>query len=48
MRSFYSLLITLGTPFALAYFAFRGLRDPAYLSRWNERFGFIPVNGKPG
>jgi len=41
MRFFYSTLITLSTPFVLSYFAIRGLRDRDYLSRWNERFGFI-------
>jgi len=48
MRLFYSFLIVLVTPFVLLYFALRGLRDRAYLSRWNERFGFIPVQGQQG
>ena len=43
MRLFYSLLIVLMTPFVLAYFALRGIRDRAYLGRWKERFGFLPV-----
>jgi len=48
MRFFYSLLVVLATPFVLGYFAFRGLRDRAYVSRWHERFGFIPVHGQRG
>jgi len=43
MRFFYSFLVVLGTPFVLLYFALRGLRDRAYLSRWSERFGFISI-----
>ena len=46
MHVLYSLLILLGTPFVLLYFALRGLRDRAYLGRWSERFGFIPDHGK--
>jgi len=41
MRLTYSILIFLGTPFVMLYFAFRGLRDRAYLGRWHERFGFV-------
>ena len=48
MRFFYSLLITLLIPFVLLYFAFRGLRDRAYLNRLGERFGFLPKNVKAG
>ena len=48
MRFFYSLLITLLTPFVLLYFAFRGLRDRAYLNRLGERFGFLPKNVNAG
>jgi len=44
MRTFYSFLIVLSTPLVLLYFALRGLRDRAYLGRWRERFGFIPVD----
>lgn len=40
MRSLYSLLVALATPAFLAYFAFRGLRDRRYLSRWGERLGW--------
>ena len=48
MRFLYSLLVILSTPFVLLYFAFRGLRDRAYLGRWNERFGFIQSSGNQG
>ena len=48
MRFFYSLLVTLLTPFVLLYFAFRGLRDRAYLNRLGERFGFVPKTVKAG
>ncbi len=48
MRFFYSFLVGLATPFILLYFAFRGLRDRAYVSRWHERFGFIPEQGRRG
>ena len=48
MRFFYSFLIVLCTPVVLLYFAIRGLRDRAYLSRWYERFGFISVNDQRG
>ncbi|MDX2428093.1 MAG: lipid IV(A) 3-deoxy-D-manno-octulosonic acid transferase [Xanthomonadales bacterium] len=48
MRFFYSLLVTLLTPFVLLYFAFRGLRDRAYLNRLGERFGFVPKNVEAG
>jgi len=48
VRFFYSFLIALSSPFVLLYFALRGLRDSAYLGRWNERFGFIPAAPKQG
>lgn len=48
MRFFYSLLVTLITPFVLLYFIFRGFRDRAYLNRLGERFGFVPKNIKAG
>jgi 3-deoxy-D-manno-octulosonic-acid transferase len=48
MRFLYSFLIVLSTPFVLLYFVLRGFRDRAYLSRWNERFGFIPEKTEPG
>jgi len=43
MRIFYSFLIALATPLVLAYFTLRGLRNRAWLGRWGERFGFIPI-----
>jgi len=48
MRVFYSLIIALSIPFVLLYFAFRGLRDSSYLSRWGERFGLLPDGAKQG
>jgi len=48
MRFFYSFLIVLSTPFVLLYFTIRGLRDRTYLSRWHERFGFVPVSDHRG
>jgi len=48
MRVFYSLIIALSIPFVLLYFVFRGLRDSAYLSRWGERFGFLPDSIQQG
>ena len=48
MRFFYSFLIVLCTPFILLYFAVRGLRDSAYLGRWNERFGLVPALDQRG
>ena len=46
MRYIYSFLIVLSSPLVLLYFAFRGFRDRAYLKRWHERFGFIPVDDR--
>jgi len=46
MRFIYSFLIVLSSPLLLLYFAFRGLRDRAYLKRWHERFGFIPADDR--
>lgn len=48
MRFLYSFLIVLSTPFVLLYFAFRGLRDSAYLKRWGERFGFVSLEKQRG
>jgi len=48
MQFLYSLLIALGTPFILLYFAFRGIRDRFYLRRWGERFGYLPSTIKQG
>ena len=46
MRLIYSILIVLGTPFVLLYFAVRGLNDRSYLQRWSERFACIPTHGR--
>jgi len=41
MHRLYSLTIYLATPLVLLYLLFRGLKNPAYLKRWPERFGFF-------
>ena len=46
MRLIYSILIVLGTPFVLLYFAVRGLSDRSYLQRWSERFAYIPTHDR--
>ncbi|RRQ21609.1 lipid IV(A) 3-deoxy-D-manno-octulosonic acid transferase [Thiohalobacter thiocyanaticus] len=43
MRALYSALLYLLIPLALLRLLWRGLRAPAYLRRWGERFGFVPV-----
>jgi len=48
MRFVYSILMVMGAPFVLMYFALRGLRDRSYLQRWPERFGHIPPPARPG
>jgi len=48
MRTYYSLLIYLATPFVLLYLAFRGLRDRNYLKRWPERFAFFDAPAAAG
>lgn len=48
MRTLYSILLVLGSPFVLLYFVLRGLRDKTYLQRWPERLGFVRTPGKPG
>lgn len=40
MRTLYSLALYLALPLILAYFAWRGLREPDYLRGWSERLGF--------
>ena len=44
MRSLYTFVLYLLTPFALARLAWRGVRAPGYWQRWGERFGFIPAS----
>lgn len=41
MRIAYTILLYLFAPVVLLRLAWRGLRAPAYLRRWPERFGFI-------
>lgn len=40
MRAFYSSLFYLLIPFIVFRLVWRGIKAPAYLSRWGERFGF--------
>jgi 3-deoxy-D-manno-octulosonic-acid transferase len=40
MRDFYSFLFYLLIPFIVFRLVWRGIKAPAYLSRWGERFGF--------
>lgn len=40
MRLLYSLLLYLVLPFALFYFAWRGMREPGYFTGWGQRLGF--------
>jgi 3-deoxy-D-manno-octulosonic-acid transferase len=41
MLPLYSLGWLLATPLVMAYLLWRSLRQPAYLSHWSERFGFL-------
>lgn len=41
LRLFYTILLYLLAPVVLLRLAWRGIRSPAYLRRWKERFGFI-------
>jgi len=41
MLPLYSLGWLLATPLVIAYLLWRSLRQPAYLSHWSERFGFL-------
>lgn len=43
MRSLYTLLLYLSTPFILLRLLWRSIRLPAYRQRWGERFGFFPT-----
>lgn len=38
----YRILLNLAIPLALIGLAIRGFKNPAYWSRWSERFGFVP------
>ena len=48
MRSLYSLVLYLLMPLVLLYLFYRGLRSPAYLERWSERFGLFDPPGEKG
>ena len=48
MRALYSLALYLGIPLVLLHLAVRGLKDRAYLQRWNERFALIEPPAAPG
>ena len=41
MRSLYTFIIYLFVPFVLLRLYFLGFKNPAYRTRWQERFGFI-------
>ncbi|WP_394497684.1 lipid IV(A) 3-deoxy-D-manno-octulosonic acid transferase [Shewanella sp. ENK2] len=43
-RGLYSILLYLLSPLVVLYFAFRGLKSPAYRLRWAERFGIARLN----
>lgn len=47
IRGFYTTLLTLATPLALARLGWKGRSNPAYRERILERFGFIPPFPKP-
>lgn len=48
MRRLYTLLLYLLLPLVLLRLLLRGLRSPAYLRRWPERFGRFPHTPPPG
>lgn len=48
MRLLYTLSLYLLLPFVLLRLLRRGLRAPAYLRRWPERFGHFPHTPPPG
>jgi len=43
MRTFYSVLLYLAVPLALARMLWRARANPDYARRWGERFGFGPA-----
>ncbi len=43
MRYLYSLIMYLLVPLVLLRLLYRGIKSPAYLERWTERFGFGPL-----
>lgn len=48
MRTLYTLVLYLATPFVLLYLFVRGLRSSDYLRRWPERFGRFEQPRRPG
>jgi len=47
-RAGYSALLRLMTPVYLARLWWRGRREPAYRTHWDERLGAGPASPKPG
>lgn len=47
LRLIYVLLSYLLAPFVAVFLLLRGLRNPDYLERFGERFGFSPAGGGP-
>lgn len=45
-RLLYSLVFYLLSPLLIVHLLWRGIRAPAYLTRWRERFGFFSLNFK--
>ncbi|WP_153915095.1 lipid IV(A) 3-deoxy-D-manno-octulosonic acid transferase [Shewanella sp. TC10] len=43
-RGLYSLLLYVLSPLVVMYFAFRGIKSPAYRQRWGERFGLTSLS----
>ena len=48
MRWLYTLLLFLAMPLVLLHLVLRGLRNPAYLRRWPERFGVFDAPAQQG
>lgn len=48
MRLLYSLLMYLLTPLVLLHLCFKGIRSPAYLRRWGERFARFKTSPERG
>ncbi|MBX2847722.1 MAG: lipid IV(A) 3-deoxy-D-manno-octulosonic acid transferase [Acidiferrobacterales bacterium] len=46
MITLYRLLLNLAIPFGVINLLFRGFKNPAYWSRWGERFGFTNAEVK--
>jgi len=48
LRFLYNCLIYCAMPFALLRLVWKSRRTPAYLKRWNERFGFVDLQSAQG